>query len=227
MELWQRHTGWYMFSSTIWEGVGMENGDCLVILLDKKMCSGDPGSGRWGMTTNLLLLLWLCPKLSQKSVPYAAQWPFWAERWFTALSAVCDGSFMVHSTFQSLCEEVKGGVNHMPSQSCAVQAVVMSWTEPAGQCCDNLSFLSGRYNYSADNVDHHDRSKCLNASSVLHKGCGCVFMDQLPLCLPVSHRVCSSELSHHDWREKTTQKKGQGTTLCVLFPSETILEATE
>lgn len=51
MELQQGHRGWYIFSrTTIWERVGRENGDSLVIFLDKKISSG---SGKWRMATNL------------------------------------------------------------------------------------------------------------------------------------------------------------------------------
>lgn len=41
-------------------------------------------------------------------------------------------------------------------------------------------------------------------------------MDQLPFCLPVCHRICSSELSHHNWRAKSTQKEGQGMIRCFI-----------
>ena len=91
--------------------------------------------------------------------------------------------------------------------------------------CSSL-FLNGRNHHGADHVHDPLRGECLHAPGVLHQGCGCVPVGQLPLCLPVSHWVRSCELPHHSGRAETIQEDPEGTALLSLLdPSWNVKKA--
>ncbi|XP_057680369.1 gamma-aminobutyric acid receptor alpha-like isoform X3 [Corythoichthys intestinalis] len=66
--------------------------------------------------------------------------------------------------------------------------------------------LSG-YNHGAHHVHHHHRRLVVHASGVVRKSGGHLLVDQLPLCLPVSHRVRGSQLLHHSGGDEEDEKR--------------------
>lgn len=74
-------------------------------------------------------------------------------------------------------------------------------------------FLTCRNHHSAHHVHNRHWCECLHAPGVLRQGSGRVHVGQLPLCVSVSHWVCSSELSHHSGRVEATQPEKKGTAL--------------
>lgn len=77
-------------------------------------------------------------------------------------------------------------------------------------------FSNGRNHHDAHHVHHHLWHECLHAPGVLHQGYGCVPVGQIPLCVSVSHWVCSCELPHHSGRMETIQEDKKGTALLWL-----------
>lgn len=66
-----------------------------------------------------------------------------------------------------------------------------------------------RHHHSSHNVHHHHRSVSVNAAGVLRQSCGHLLVGELPVCLPVRHRVRCSQLFHHGGGDEEAES-GEG-----------------
>lgn len=70
--------------------------------------------------------------------------------------------------------------------------------------------VQSRHHYSVDYVHHNYGSVSVHASGVICESSGHLFVDQLPVCVSVRHRVRSRQLLHHQGGNEETQTvKGQ------------------
>lgn len=71
-------------------------------------------------------------------------------------------------------------------------------------------FVQSRHHYSVDYDHHNYGSVSVHASGIICESGGHLFVDQLPVCVSVRHRVRSCQLLYHQGGNEETQTiKGQ------------------
>ncbi|XP_077480231.1 uncharacterized protein LOC144091621 isoform X2 [Stigmatopora argus] len=74
---------------------------------------------------------------------------------------------------------------------------------PTGRAGPRLS----RYHHGAHHVHHHHRRVVVHAAGVLRQGGGRLPVDQLPLRLPLRHRVRGGQLLHHSGGDEEDEER--------------------